>query len=53
MRVKEKALYLAYIVQGTSALEMQGLEVNSTNSIVSMYENAFLYGDCKNTLWVA
>ena len=52
-RAKEKALYLASIVQGTSALEMQGLEKDSINKIVAMYENEFLYGDYKNTLWVA
>ncbi len=52
-RAKEKALYLASIVQGTSALEMQGLEAASLKKIVSMYENEFLHGDYKNTLWVA
>ena len=52
-RAKEKALYLASIVQGTSALEMQGLEDESINKIVSMYENEFLYGNYKSTLWVA
>ena len=52
-RAKEKALYLASVVQGTSALEMQGLEDDSINKIVSMYEHEFLYGDYKNTLWVA
>lgn len=52
-RAREKALYLASIVQGTSALEMQGLEDESINKIVSMYENEFLYGNYKTTLWVA
>ena len=52
-RAKEKALYLASIVQGTSALEMQGLEDTSLKKIISMYENEFLHGDYKNTLWVA
>ena len=52
-RAKEKAIYLASIVQGTSALEMQGLEDEGIIRIVSMYENEFLYGDYKNTLWVA
>ena len=50
-RAKEKALYLASIVQGTSTLELQGLEEESINKIVSMYENEFLYGDYKNMLW--
>ncbi len=52
-RAKEKALYLASIVQGTSALEMQGLEDEVITKIISMYENEFLYGDYKDTLWVA
>ena len=52
-RAKEKALFLASIVQGTSALEMQGLEDTSLKKIIAMYENEFLHGDYKNTLWVA
>lgn len=52
-RAKQKALYLASIVQGTSALEMQGLDTDSINKIIAMYENEFLYGNCKHTLWVA
>ena len=52
-RAHDKALYLASIVQSTSALEMQGLESDSLNSIISMYEKEFLYGEYKNTLWVA
>jgi len=52
-RAKEKALYLASIVQSTSALEMQGLDNENINQILSMYENEFLNGDYKNTLWVA
>ncbi len=52
-RAKEKALYLASIVQGTSALEMQGLEDDGIKKIVSMYENEFLHGNYKDTLWVA
>ena len=52
-RAHEKALYLASLVQSTSALEMQGLDDDNLNSIISMYENEFLYGAYKNTLWVA
>ena len=52
-RAKEKALYLASIVQGTSTLEMQGLEDDGIKKIVSMYENEFLHGNYKDTLWVA
>ena len=52
-RAHEKALFLASIVQGTSALEMQGLEDDSLNNIISMYEKEFLSGSYQNTLWVA
>jgi len=52
-RAKEKALYLASIVQATSTLEKQGLEEEGINKIVSMYENEFLYGDYRNRLWIA
>jgi len=51
-RAKQKAIYLASIVQGTSILELQGLEEESINKIVSMYKNEFLHGDYKNMLWV-
>jgi len=40
-RAHEKALLLASVVQGTSALEMQGLEDNSLNSIIATYEKEF------------
>lgn len=52
-RAHEKALFLASIVQGTSALEMQGLEDDNLNHIISMYEKEFLSGSYQNTLWVA
>ncbi|MBU0721453.1 helix-turn-helix domain-containing protein [bacterium] len=52
-RAHEKALFLASIVQGTSALEMQGLEDDSLNAIITTYEKEFLDGEYKNTLWVA
>jgi len=52
-RAKEKAIFMASLVQGTSALEMQGLDSYSVNSIISMYEKAFLEGEYKKTLWVA
>jgi transcriptional regulator with XRE-family HTH domain len=52
-RAREKALFLASIVQGTSALEMQGLEEESLKNIIANYEEAFLTGEYKNTLWVA
>jgi len=43
-RAHEKALFRASIVQGTSALEMQGLEDDSLNKIIASYENEFLSG---------
>jgi len=52
-RAHEKALFLASIVQGTSTLEMQGLEDESLSKIISMYEKEFLSGSYKDTLWVA
>ena len=52
-RAHEKALYLTSLVQSTSALEMQGLDDDNLNSIISMYEKEFLNGAYKNTLWVA
>jgi transcriptional regulator with XRE-family HTH domain len=52
-RAREKALFLASIVQGTSALEMQGLEEDSLKNIIANYEEAFLAGEYKSTLWVA
>ena len=52
-RAHDKALLLASIVQGTSALEMQGLEDDSLNTIIASYENEFLNGSYQDTLWVA
>jgi len=52
-RAHEKALFLASIVQGTSALEMQGLEDESLNKIIASYEKEFLSGNYQDTLWIA
>jgi len=52
-RAKNKAIFMASLVQSTSALEMQGLDSDSINNIISMYEKAFLEGEYKKTLWVA
>lgn len=52
-RAHEKALFLASIVQGTSALEMQGLEDDNLNTIIASYEKEFLNGSYQDTLWVA
>ena len=52
-RAKEKAIFMASLVQSTSALEMQGLGEDNLNSIIHNFENQFLYGEYKNKLWVA
>jgi len=52
-RAHQKALLLASIVQGTSALEMQGLEEDSLNQIIASCEKEFLSGSYQDTLWVA
>jgi len=52
-RAKQKAIFMASLVQSTSALEMQGLDENSVNNIISMYEKEFLNGNYQDTLWVA
>ncbi len=52
-RAHEKALFLASVVQGTSALERQGLESAQIDRLIAMYEEAFLTGEYQNTLWVA
>ena len=52
-RAKEKALFMASLVQSTSALEAQGLEKNSLNKIIDKFEKEFLQGQYKNRLWIA
>ena len=52
-RAKEKALFLASLVQSTSALEAQGLEKDSLNKIIDKFEKEFLQGQYKNRLWIA
>jgi transcriptional regulator with XRE-family HTH domain len=52
-RAKEKAIFMASLVQSTSALELQGLDNDNINNIISMYEKEFLDGEYKNTLWIA
>ena len=52
-RAKEKALFMASLVQSTSTLEVQGLEENSLNKIIDKFEKEFLQGEYKNRLWVA
>ena len=52
-RAKEKALFMASLVQSTSALEMQGLEIDGVDKLIHKFEKAFLVGEYKNRLWVA
>lgn len=52
-RAKEKAIFMASLVQSTSALEGQGLEKKSLDKIISKFEKEFLVGNYKNRLWVA
>jgi len=52
-RAKDKALFMASLVQSTSVLEVQGLEKKSLNKIISKFEKEFLIGKYKNRLWVA
>ena len=51
-RAKEKALFMASLVQSTSALEAQGLEKDSLNKIIDKFEKEFLQGQYKNRLWI-
>jgi len=52
-RAHEKALFLTSIVQGTSVLEMQGLDNDYLNIIIASFEKEFLTGNYQDTLWVA
>ena len=52
-RAKEKALFMASLVQSTSTLEFQGLEKDSLDKIIHKFEKEFLQGQYKNRLWVA
>jgi len=51
-RAKEKALFIVSLVQGTSSLEMQGLEDDSIQKMLLNMEKEFLIGNYKNRLWV-
>jgi len=52
-RANEKAIFMASLVQSTSALEVQGLEKSSLDKIITKFEKEFLTGEYKNRLWVA
>jgi len=52
-RAKEKAIFMVALVQGTSSLEMQGLDKESINYMLKKMEREFLVGSYRNRLWVA
>lgn len=52
-RAYQKALFMTSLVQGTSALEMQGLDKEVIETMIRAFEKAFLDGEYKNRLWVA
>ena len=52
-RAKEKAIFMASLVQGTSALERQGVEKYILDRMVDQFEQEFLNGRYKDRLWVA
>jgi len=52
-RAKEKAMFMGSLVQGTSALEQQGLEKKSIEKIIFRFEKEFLSGAYQDRLWVA
>ena len=52
-RAKQKAIFMASLVQSTSALEMQGLEKNTLEKMIHRFEKEFLTGSYKDRLWIA
>jgi len=52
-RAKQKAIFMASLVQSTSALEMQGLEKNILDKMIHKFEKEFLTGAYRDHLWVA
>lgn len=52
-RAYQKALFMVSLVQGTSGLEMQGLDKEVIESMIKTFEKAFLDGEYKNRLWIA
>ena len=52
-RAKEKAIFMASLVQGTSALERQGIGKDILDSMVDKFEQEFLNGQYKDRLWVS
>ncbi|MDD5157247.1 helix-turn-helix domain-containing protein [Sulfurimonas sp.] len=52
-RAKEKATFMASLVQSTSALEKQGLEKKALDRIIHKFEREFLTGQYQDRLWIA
>ena len=52
-RARQKAIFMASLVQGTSALEMQGIEKSTLDKMIHRFEKEFLTGAYKDRLWVA
>jgi transcriptional regulator with XRE-family HTH domain len=52
-RAKEKAIFMASLVQSTSALEKQGLKRGALDKIIYKFEQEFLNGPYQDRLWVA
>lgn len=52
-RAKEKAIFMASLVQSTSALEKQGLEKKALDKMIHKFEKEFLTGQYQDRLWVA
>jgi len=52
-RAKEKAIYIVSLVQDTSALEMQGLENNDIEILISDTKEQFLTGEYQKNLWAS
>ncbi|PSM51538.1 transcriptional regulator, XRE family [Campylobacter blaseri] len=52
-RANKKAIFLASLVQGTSSLEMQGLDKDGIENIISNFKQELLNGQYKDKLWVA
>ncbi len=52
-RAQEKATYIVSLVQDTSALEMQGLEVDILKRLIEETKEQFLTGMYQKNLWAS
>lgn len=52
-RAEEKAKYIIWLVQDTSALENQGIIKNDIKKLIAITKNDFLYGEYRKNLWVS